>query len=254
MSWCVNPIFPGEGKIRPSPILFFLHHPKTGQGIKLKLSEFKDTALRHILHVKPVRYVLSCCHGNKITKGTSQNFAPEKSEKSAICKDIELKFGIKTKLGPLSSKLNIHLQFDVTISSLWRFSFQALRWWKHKNDVIVTSYIKIQQILKLKWKHNSRQTLHAICKDIELKFGIKTKLGPLSSKLNIHLQFDVIISSLWRFSFQALRWWKHKNDVIVTSYIKIQQILKLKWKHNSRQTLHAKFYASRIKNKWISRG
>ena len=25
------------------PLLFFLHHPKTAQGIKLKLSDFKDT-------------------------------------------------------------------------------------------------------------------------------------------------------------------------------------------------------------------
>ena len=39
-----NPILPGggrEGKIRP--LLFSLHHPKTAQGIKLKLSDFKDT-------------------------------------------------------------------------------------------------------------------------------------------------------------------------------------------------------------------
>ena len=94
----------GGGKIRPPPV--FLHHPKTAQGTKLNLSDFKDTTLRHLLQVKPVRYILSCCHGNKITKGTSQNFAPKKSEKSAICKDIELKFGIE-KFGPLSSKSNI---------------------------------------------------------------------------------------------------------------------------------------------------
>ena len=79
------------GKIRHG--LFFLHRPKTTKGIKLKLSDFKDTPLRHFLRVKPVRYILSCCHGNKITKGTSQNLALKKSEKSAICKDIELKFG-----------------------------------------------------------------------------------------------------------------------------------------------------------------
>ena len=54
MAW-FNPILPGGGgKIRP--LLFFLHHPKTAQGnIKLKLSDFKDTLLRHILQVKPVR-------------------------------------------------------------------------------------------------------------------------------------------------------------------------------------------------------
>ena len=85
-----------------TPALVFLHHPKTTQGIKLKLSDFKDTPLRHLLQVKPVRYILSCCHGNNITKGTSQNLAPNKSEKSAICKDIELKFSIETKYGPLS--------------------------------------------------------------------------------------------------------------------------------------------------------
>ena len=83
--------------------MFFLHHPKTAQGIKLKLSDFKDTSLRHLLQVKPARYILSCCHSNKITKGTSQNLAPKKSEKSAVCNDIELKFGIETKFGPLSS-------------------------------------------------------------------------------------------------------------------------------------------------------
>ena len=37
----------------------------------------------------------------------------EKNEKSVICKDIELKFGIETKFGPLRSKTNINLQFDV---------------------------------------------------------------------------------------------------------------------------------------------
>ena len=92
----------GGGKIRP--LLFFLHHPKTAQDIKLKLSDFKDTSLRHILQVKPIRCILSCCHGNRITEGTSQDLAARKSEKSAICKDIELKFGIETNFGPLSSK------------------------------------------------------------------------------------------------------------------------------------------------------
>ena len=99
----VNPILPGGGgggKIRSPPV--FLHHPETAQAIKLKLSGFKDRLLRNLLQVKPVRYILSCCHGNKITKGTSQNLAPKKSEKSAICKDIELKFGIETNFGPLS--------------------------------------------------------------------------------------------------------------------------------------------------------
>ena len=42
------------GGAKYAPLLFFLHHPKTAQGIKLKLSNFKDTPLRHILQVKPV--------------------------------------------------------------------------------------------------------------------------------------------------------------------------------------------------------
>ena len=116
----VNPILPGGGgKIRP--LLFFLHHPKTAQGIKLKLSDFNDTPLRHFSQVKPVRYILSCCHGNKITNGTSQNLAPNKSEKSVICKDIKLKFGIEAKFRLLSSKSNINLQFDVIKTSLGHF-------------------------------------------------------------------------------------------------------------------------------------
>ena len=98
----LNPILPGGGGGQNTPLLFFLHRPKTAQGIKLKLSDFRDTLLRHILQVKPVCYILSCCHGNKITEGTSQDLAPRKSEKSAICKDIERKFGIETNFGPLS--------------------------------------------------------------------------------------------------------------------------------------------------------
>ena len=37
----------------------------------------------------------------------------------------------------------------------------------------------------------------------------------------------------------------------MTSYIKISQILKLKSKDITSKTLHAKFYASKIKNKRI---
>ena len=112
----INTILPGG--VKYAPLLFFLPHPKTAQGIKLKLSDFKDTLLRHILQVKPVRYVLSCCHGKKITEGTSQDLAPQKSEKSAICGDIELKFGIGTNFGPLSSKTIIKFQSDVNLTSL----------------------------------------------------------------------------------------------------------------------------------------
>ena len=44
----------GGGRVKYAPLLFFLYHPKTAQGIKLKLSDFNDTLLRHILQVKPV--------------------------------------------------------------------------------------------------------------------------------------------------------------------------------------------------------
>ena len=47
-----------------------------------------------------------------------KDLALKKSEKSAICKDIELKFGIGTNFGPLSSKTNINLQSDVNLTSL----------------------------------------------------------------------------------------------------------------------------------------
>ena len=95
-------ILSGRGQnTPPPPPPFFLYHPKTPQGIKLKLSDVKDTPLRHILQVKSVCYTLSCCHGNKITEGTSQDLAPKNSEKSAICQDIKLKFGIETKFEPL---------------------------------------------------------------------------------------------------------------------------------------------------------
>ena len=47
---------------------------------------------------------------------------------------------------------------------------------------------------------------------------------------------------------------KHKSDVIVMLYNKILQILKLISKDNTRQTLHAKVHASRVKNKRIRGG
>ena len=71
----LNPILPGEGggERIPPPLMFFFHHPETAQAMKLKLSDFKDTCLRHILQVIPGHYILKCYHGNKITKGTLQN-------------------------------------------------------------------------------------------------------------------------------------------------------------------------------------
>ena len=99
----INPVLP-----------VFLRHPKTAQGIKMKLSYFKNTPFRHILQVKTVSYILNCCHGNKITKDTSQNLAPKKSEKLAICS--ELKFGIETKFGALSSETSMNAQFDIIMT------------------------------------------------------------------------------------------------------------------------------------------
>ena len=146
-----NPILPGEGGRKIRPLLFFLHHPKTAQGIKLKLSDFKDTPLRHILQVKPVHWILSCCHGNKITEGTSQDLAPRKSEKSAICKDIKLKFGIETNFGPLSSKTNINFQSDINLTflafrpfcrrkhrmtSLWHHTSKFNKFWNWNQKII----------------------------------------------------------------------------------------------------------------------
>ena len=55
-------------------------------------------------------------------------------------------------------------------------------------------------------------------------------------------------------TFGPFRRRKHRNDVIVTSYIKISQILKLKSKDITSKTLHAKFYASRIKTSELGGG
>ena len=52
----------------------------------------------------------------KKLRNTSQNLAPKKSEESVICKDIELKFSIQVKFGPLSPKSNINLEFDVIMT------------------------------------------------------------------------------------------------------------------------------------------
>ena len=56
-----------------APLMFFFHHPETAQAMKLKLPDFKDTYVRHILQVIPGCCILRCYHGNKITKGTLQN-------------------------------------------------------------------------------------------------------------------------------------------------------------------------------------
>ena len=43
---------------------------------------------------------------------------------------------------------------------------------------------------KVKFLNNS-----VIFKDIELEFGMETNVGPLNSKSNIKLEFDVIVMS-----------------------------------------------------------
>ena len=55
LSWCtklLNPILLGRGGGRGkiAPLLFFLHHPKTAQCIKLKLSDFEVTGNSFIIH------------------------------------------------------------------------------------------------------------------------------------------------------------------------------------------------------------
>ena len=52
----------------------------------------------------------------KLQKIPRSIWLQRKNEKSVICKDIELKFGIETKFGPLRSKTNISLQFDVIMT------------------------------------------------------------------------------------------------------------------------------------------
>ena len=55
-------------------------------------------------------------------------------------------------------------------------------------------------------------------------------------------------------AFRPFRRRKHRDDVIVTSYIKLSQILKLKSKDITSKTRHAKFYASRIKTSQLGGG
>ena len=55
-------------------------------------------------------------------------------------------------------------------------------------------------------------------------------------------------------AFRPFHQRKHRNDVIVTSYIKISQILKLKSKDITSKTLRAKFYACRIKTNELGGG
>ena len=112
----INPILPGGDS---APLVFFFHHPETPQAIKLKLSDFKDTSLRHILQVIPVRYILRCNHGNKLQKVPCKIWLSRKVKflnNSVLFTDIELEFGMETNFGPLNSKSNINLEFDVIVT------------------------------------------------------------------------------------------------------------------------------------------
>ena len=54
----------------------------------------------------------------KLQKVPHRIWLQRKVKKSAICGDIELKFGIGTNFGPLSSKTIIKFQSDVSLTSL----------------------------------------------------------------------------------------------------------------------------------------
>ena len=113
-------LIPGGGGGDSAPSCFFLHHPETAEAIKLKLSDLKDTSLRHILQVIPVRNILRCYHGNKITKVPCKIWLNRKVKflnNSVIFKDIEVEFGMETNFGPQNSKSSIKLEFDVIVTS-----------------------------------------------------------------------------------------------------------------------------------------
>ena len=117
----VNPVLPeGGGGEDSAPSSFIFHHPETSQAIKLKLSDFKDTSLRHIHVVIPVRYILRCYHGNKITKAPWKKIWLNRRVKiwnnSVTFKGIELKFSMETNFGLLNSKSDIKLEFDVIVT------------------------------------------------------------------------------------------------------------------------------------------
>ena len=56
---------------------------------------------------------------------------------------------------------------------------------------------KLQMVPRRIWLQRKVKISHLL--DIELKFGIETKCGPLSSKSNKNVKFDVIKTSLSRF-------------------------------------------------------
>ena len=61
------------GRGIPPPSCFSSTILKRLKAMKLKLCDFKDTCLKHILQVISGCYILRCYHSNKITKDTLQN-------------------------------------------------------------------------------------------------------------------------------------------------------------------------------------
>ena len=97
-----------------SSLNLFLPHSETPLTITLKLFDFEDTSLRHTFHVKQFPCILSCYHGNRITKGTLRTFV---KYDSVIYGVTELKFGTETNFEPLSSETDIKLHNDVIVTS-----------------------------------------------------------------------------------------------------------------------------------------
>ena len=57
---------------------------------------------------------------------------------------------------------------------------------------------KLQKLSCKIWPNRKVKLLNdsaVIFKDIELEFGMKTNFGPLNSKSNIKLEFDIIVTS-----------------------------------------------------------
>ena len=55
---------------------------------------------------------------------------------------------------------------------------------------------KLQKVPRRIWLQGNVKKSAIFCADIELKFGIETNIGPLSSKTNINFQSDANLMSL----------------------------------------------------------
>ena len=111
----------GGGGANYAPLVVFLHHPETPQAIKLKLTDFENTSLTHF-QVIPARSLHSeLLPRQQNNKGYLAEFDSVEKRKflnnSVVYKDIELKFGMETNFGLLSSNNSIKLQLDVIMTS-----------------------------------------------------------------------------------------------------------------------------------------